>query len=205
MYENLSPKSIKVVMYAQEAARRLNYAFVGTEFLIYGLSKVNRTKEYLRLAGFQEDVYCKQVESIIGVGKSEPSVEYWLTPRVKAVFEMARKRCERLGYRYVRPQDILWAVLDEGHGVGCLALERCGITVQFVQMQMRTLNTYRLANPKTIQEDIDKVIRTFPDTTDIHSAVERFTKSSKALVTASEQFTRSITEIAEILEQAAEK
>ena len=99
MFERFTEKAIKVVMLAQEEARRLGHNFVGTEQLLLGLigeSTGIAAKVLKSMAVNLKDARV-EVEKIIGRGSGFVAVEIPFTPRAKRVLEMSLEEARQLG------------------------------------------------------------------------------------------------------------
>ncbi len=124
MFEKFTEGAIKVIMLAQEEARRMGHNFVGTEQLLLGvigqrygigakaLKKVKVTIRKTR----------KEIELYIGRGKGFVSAEIPFTPRAKRVLEMAVHEGRDLGQNFVGTEHILLALLGEPAGVAMRTL-----------------------------------------------------------------------------------
>lgn len=91
MFERFTEKAIKVIMLAQEEARRIGHNFVGTEHILLGLIGLGTgiSAEVFRESkiGLQQARHA--VEEIIGLGNGEVAVEIPFTPRAKIAIESA--------------------------------------------------------------------------------------------------------------------
>ena len=85
MFERFTEKAIKVVMLAQEEARRLGHNFVGTEQIMLGLigEGTGIAAEGFEVHGDIVKEARVEVEKIIGRGSGFVAVEIPFTPRAK--------------------------------------------------------------------------------------------------------------------------
>ena len=92
-------KAIKVVMLAQEEARRLGHNFVGTEQLLLGLigESTGIAAKVLKSMGVNLKDARVEVEKIIGRGSGFVAVEIPFTPRAKRVLELSLDEARGLG------------------------------------------------------------------------------------------------------------
>ncbi len=99
MFERFTEKAIKVVMLAQEEARRLGHNFVGTEQLLLGLigESTGIAAKVLKSMGVNLKDARVEVEKIIGRGSGFVAVEIPFTPRAKRVLEMSLEEARQLG------------------------------------------------------------------------------------------------------------
>ena len=85
MFERFTEKAIKVIMLAQEEARRLGHNFVGTEQVLLGLigEGTGVAAKALKSMGVNLKDARAEVEKIIGRGSGFVAVEIPFTPRAK--------------------------------------------------------------------------------------------------------------------------
>jgi ATP-dependent Clp protease ATP-binding subunit ClpC len=128
MFERFTEKAIKVVMLAQEEARRLGHNFVGTEQILLGLigESTGIAAKVLKLERISLKEARVEVEKIIGRGSGFVAVEIPFTPRAKRVLEMSLEEARQLGHNYIGTEHILLGLLREGEGVAARVLETLG-------------------------------------------------------------------------------
>merc|ERR1719262_1738796 len=128
MFERFTEKAIKVVMLAQEEARRLGHNFVGTEQLLLGMigEGTGIAAKVLKSQGVNLKDARVEVEKIIGRGSGFVAVEIPFTPRAKRVLEMSLEEARQLGHNYIGTEHILLGLLREGEGVAARVLETLG-------------------------------------------------------------------------------
>ncbi|KAK6945050.1 Clp, repeat (R) domain [Dillenia turbinata] len=98
IFERFTEKAIKVIMLAQEEARRLGHNFVGTEQILLGL---------------------------IGEGTGI-TAKIPFTLRAKRVLELSLEEARQLGHNYIGSEHLLLGLLREGEGVAASVLENFG-------------------------------------------------------------------------------
>nr|UBQ35456.1 Clp protease ATP binding subunit [Conticribra weissflogii] len=131
MFEKFTEGSIKVIMLAQEEARRMGHNFVGTEQLLMGiigqrhgiggraLSQLNLTLKKTR----------KEIEKYIGRGTGFVASEIPFTPRAKRVLEMSIHEAQDLGVNYVGTEHVLLSLLNEPDGIAMRILDKMGVNI----------------------------------------------------------------------------
>lgn len=99
MFERFTEKAIKVIMLAQEEARRLGHNFVGTEQILLGLigEGTGIAAKVLKSMGINLKEARVEVEKIIGRGSGFVAVEIPFTPRAKRVLELSLEEARQLG------------------------------------------------------------------------------------------------------------
>ena len=138
MFERFTEKAIKVVMLAQEEARRLGHNFVGTEQLLLGLlgEGTGIASKVLKGLGLNLKEARIEVEKIIGRGSGFVAVEIPFTPRAKRVLELALEEARQLGHNYIGTEHLLLGLLREGEGVAARVLENLGTDTAKVRTQV---------------------------------------------------------------------
>ncbi|PNW69592.1 hypothetical protein CHLRE_43g760497v5, partial [Chlamydomonas reinhardtii] len=138
MFERFTEKAIKVVMLAQEEARRLGHNFVGTEQLLLGLigESTGIAAKVLKSMGVNLKDARVEVEKIIGRGSGFVAVEIPFTPRAKRVLEMSLEEARQLGHNYIGTEHILLGLLREGEGVAARVLETLGADPAKIRTQV---------------------------------------------------------------------
>ncbi|MQM02834.1 hypothetical protein Taro_035604 [Colocasia esculenta] len=98
MFERFTEKAIKVIMLAQEEARRLGHNFVGTEQILLGLigEGTGIAAKVLKSMGINLKDARVEVEKIIGRGSGFVAVEIPFTPRAKRVLELSLEEARQL-------------------------------------------------------------------------------------------------------------
>lgn len=119
MFERFTEKAIKVIMLAQEEARRLGHNFVGTEQILLGLFGEGSgvAGKALRAQHLTLSALRLEVEKIIGRGTGFVAVEIPFTPRAARVLELSWARARQLGHNWIGTEHLMLALLDEGLGV----------------------------------------------------------------------------------------
>jgi len=138
MFERFTEKAIKVVMLAQEEARRLGHNFVGTEQILLGLigESTGIAAKVLKSMGVNLKDARVEVEKIIGRGSGFVAVEIPFTPRAKRVLELSLEEARQLGHNYIGTEHILLGLLREGEGVAARVLETLGAESSKIRTQV---------------------------------------------------------------------
>ena len=137
-FEKTTAKYIKVIMLAQEEARRLGHNFVGTEQIILGLigERTGVAAKVLKSLGVNLKDSRIEVEKIIGRGSGFVAVEIPFTPRAKRVLEFSLEEALQLGHDYIDTEHLLLGLIREGEGVAARVLENLGIDLTKVRSQV---------------------------------------------------------------------
>ncbi|MDJ0674357.1 MAG: ATP-dependent Clp protease ATP-binding subunit [Calothrix sp. MO_167.B42] len=148
MFEHFTSEAIKVVMLAQEEARRLGHNFVGTEQILLGLlgEKTGVAAEVLAELNVTQKDARQEVERIIGRGSGYLPPEIPFTPKVKSLFEQAFKEARRLGNNFIGTEHLLLGLTEAGEGVAIKVLQNLGVDIS----QIRNLVIRRLGEVASV-------------------------------------------------------
>ena len=138
MFERFTDRARRVVVLAQEEARRLNHNYIGTQHVLLGLIHDDEgiAAKALGLLGISLGAVRQQVEEIIGRGQQAPSGHIPFTPRAKEVLELSLREALLLGHNYIGTEHILLGLIREGEGVAAQVLVKLGADLSRVRQQV---------------------------------------------------------------------
>lgn len=138
MFEYFTEQAIKVIMLAQEEARRLGHNFVGTEQILLGLigEGTGIAAKVLNEQGVNLKDVRTEVEKIIGRGSGFTPVEIPFTPRVKRIFESSLNEARQLGHNYIGTEHLLLGLIQDRDGVAAKVLQNMGIDPNAMRTQV---------------------------------------------------------------------
>ena len=138
MFEHFTSEAIKVVMLAQEEARRLGHNFVGTEQILLGLigEGTGVAAKVLTELGVTLKDARREVERIIGRGSGFVPTEIPFTPKVKSLFEQSFKEARILGHNYISTEHLLLGLTEAGEGVAAKVLQNLGLELSQVRTEV---------------------------------------------------------------------
>ena len=138
MFERFTEKAIKVIMLAQEEARRLGHNFVGTEQILLGLigEGTGIAAQVLKSMNVNLKDARVEVEKIIGRGSGFVAVEIPFTPRAKRVLELSLEEARQLGHNYIGTEHLLMGLVREGEGVAARVLENLAVNVSSIRTEV---------------------------------------------------------------------
>jgi ATP-dependent Clp protease ATP-binding subunit ClpA len=141
MFERFTDPARRVVVLAQEEARMLNHAHIGTEHLLLGLVHEGQgiAARALEALGISLEAVRREVEEIIGRGEEPPSGHIPFTPRAKQVLELSLRESTQLGHQYIGTEHILLGLLREGEGVAAQVLVKMGTDLNRVRQKVMEL------------------------------------------------------------------
>ncbi|WP_150461885.1 ATP-dependent Clp protease ATP-binding subunit [Nesterenkonia ebinurensis] len=138
MFERFTDRARRVVVLAQEEARRLNHNYIGTEHILLGLihegegvaAKALESLD-INLQGVRD-----KVQEKIGPGQNAPSGHIPFTPRAKKVLELSLREALQLGHNYIGTEHILLGLIREGEGVAAQVLVELNADLNKVRQQV---------------------------------------------------------------------
>ena len=138
MFERFTDRARRVVVLAQQEARRLDHNYIGTEHILLGLITEGQgvAARALESLGVNLEAVRQQVEEIIGRGQQAPSGHIPFTPRAKKVLELSLRESQQLGQEYIGTEHILLGLIREGDGVAAQVLVRLGADLNRVRQQV---------------------------------------------------------------------
>ncbi len=138
MFERFTDRARRVVVVAQEEARKLSHSYIGTEHLLIGLVQEGEgvAAKVLKTFGISAAAVRTQVEEIVGEGSQAPSGHIPFTPRAKKVLELAMREGVRLDHKYIGTEHILLGLIREGEGVAAQILVKLGADLGRVRQKV---------------------------------------------------------------------
>jgi len=144
MLSHFTPRAQRVIILAQEEARRLNHAFLGTEHLLLGIAALGEgvASEILRRLGVDLRKLRLEVERRIGTGDNILlSGDMPFSPRAKRALEYAVEESHNLGQNFVGTEHLLLGLMREEQGEAAKILEEIGITAETVKNEVTDMLT----------------------------------------------------------------
>jgi len=148
MFGRFTEKAQKVLMLAQEEARRLNYPYVGTEHLLLGLIREGEgiAARVLQGMGIELEKVRSEVEKIIGKGDAPITGEIGFTPRSKKVLELSFDEARALNHNYIGTEHLLLGLIREKEGVAATVLQSLGGSLDSVRQHVNEMLSGFAAN-----------------------------------------------------------
>ncbi len=144
-YDSFTKGAQRVLVIAQEEARRMGHNYVGTEHILLGTVKEESSvSSLLEKLGVTYERVCDEIEELVGMGDFKFSEAFGYTPRTKRVLEMSREEAAKLQQNYVGVEHILLALLLEREGVANRILRDIGVDTQQLYQRMMAATTEAL-------------------------------------------------------------
>lgn len=140
MFGQFTEKARRVVIHAQDEARRMGHNFVGTEHLLLGLIRESNSLPAKILQSIGLDLETVRAEILKATGRGPaigPNEEVTFTPRAKkVVLELAGEEARALNQNYIGPEHLLLGLIREGEGVAAQVLLAAGADLNKVRSQL---------------------------------------------------------------------
>ncbi len=136
--DRFTERARKVLMLAQEEAKRMHHNYIGTEHLLLGLVKEGSgvAARVLRDLGVDPYQVRKIIEETVGQGRrASLGQTTGLTPRTKRVIELAVEEARRMGHHYIGTEHLLLGLIREGDGLAVNVLRDLGVDLDAVRIQ----------------------------------------------------------------------
>ncbi len=107
------------IEFANEIAIELGHKYLGTEHILYGLTKEETgiAKKVLELQGVNSENVLEKIEDLIGEDEDKLDATFGFTPRTKRVIENAFREAKKLGSDYIGTEHLLLGLMREGDSV----------------------------------------------------------------------------------------
>jgi ClpA/ClpB-like protein len=196
MFERFTDRARRVVVLAQDEARRLNHNYIGTEHILLGLIHEDEgvAARALQSLGVNLEAVRQQVEEIIGRGQQALSGHIPFTPRAKKVLELSLRESLQLGHNYIGTEHILLGLIREGDGVAAQVLARLGADMNRVREQVIQLLQGHQAEEPASDPFVARELRLLP-------AVKTRLEAVEERLTAIEQGVGMVPDTSELDEQ----
>lgn len=138
VFERMTDRSRRVLVFAQEEARLLDHNFMGTEHILLGLIREDEGIAAAALKALDislEPVRMRVAETIGLVGTASTGSPPF-TPRAKKVLELAFREALQLGHSYIGTEHLLLGLVREGEGVGAQVLRSLGADLHRVRQEV---------------------------------------------------------------------
>ena len=196
MAKRFTENAQKIILIAQEEAKRLNHDYVGTEHILLGLSAIEGTVSNKILTGLGV-TFRKvrlEIEKMVGIGDTIMLLgEIPFTPRAKKVLEFSVEESQMLGTEHIGTEHILLGLIREEEGMAGRILENLGLNLDTVRDTV--LNFIGDAEPGDLTEDLTDL----PQEINLNSVPKRERENldkKKSKTPTLDEYTRDLTKLA---------
>ena len=129
IFERFTERSVRVMVIAQEEARRLGHSFLGTEQFLLGLIGEGESigAQVLKSRGLTLKNTRIEVENLVGRGSGRSPVELPFTERAKQVLTFTVQESRQLGHNFIGTEHILLGLIREEEGIAARVLNNLGV------------------------------------------------------------------------------
>jgi hypothetical protein len=164
MYESFTDRARKIMILANEEAKRLQHEYIGTEHILLGLSKEGsgRGVSVIQNLGVDPRRILNEIDRVIVRGLAispNPIGKFPATPRAKKVIEFAIEEAQNLKHDYVGSEHLLLGLLRVQYGLAAVVLMNFELTVDAVRTEVAKVhgNTFDvMGNPVTELQRVDE-------------------------------------------------
>lgn len=133
MFEKFTQSARRVIVLAQEAARDLGHAHIGTEHLLLGALTVRQETGPLDI----DLAEARNVTSQLVPSTSMPSAGHTpFTTRAKQALERSLREAIRSRHRFITPGHVLLAAIADPDGVAFRVLTTMGVDIERFRTQV---------------------------------------------------------------------
>jgi hypothetical protein len=138
MFERFTQEAIKVIMLAQEEARRLGTNHVGTEQILLGIigEGTSRGCKALKNCGINIKEARQAVEKVAGRGSGFVAVEIPFTGNAKRALEASWEFARQEKQTFIDPKDLLVGILSRSEGKALATLAALKVSPNQVQAEL---------------------------------------------------------------------
>jgi len=140
MFERFTDQSRRAVVFAQEEARRLDHAYIGTEHLLAGLTQEERgaAGRALESAGITADAVRGAIETLVGRGQQATASHIPFTPQAKQCLELGLREALRFGHNYISTGHLLLGLISTTDSVAVQVLGELGTDIEQLRAHVVT-------------------------------------------------------------------
>jgi ATP-dependent Clp protease ATP-binding subunit ClpC len=131
VFERFSEEARQVVVLAQDRARSLHHAYIGSEHLLLALASDEgaSTSAILSRLGVTPDRVRDEIIAVVGIGEpGSHTGQIPFTPRAKRTLELSWHEAVDLGHARVTPEHLLLGLTRSKDGVAHRVLVECKVS-----------------------------------------------------------------------------
>ena len=154
----------KVIEFANELAKNLGHKYVGTEHILYGLTKEKNgvASKVLENQGITEQKVLTEIEEIVGKNITKLPDTLGFTPRTKSVIENAYKETEKITSNFIGTEHLLIGIMKEGDSIAVRIMLNLKINPQQLYNEMiKIIDEDAQENEKKNKKSNEKVNNNF--------------------------------------------
>jgi len=139
MFDRFTDRARKVMGLAKAEAQRLNYEYIRTEHILFGLVQEGSgvAANVLKQMNIDLKRIRNEIEKIV---KGSPTMvtqgNLPFTPRAKKVLELAVEEASNLGHNYIGTEHLLLGLIKENEGIAARVLLNLGVKLEEVREEI---------------------------------------------------------------------
>ncbi|WP_294352809.1 ATP-dependent Clp protease ATP-binding subunit [uncultured Clostridium sp.] len=137
-YGRFTERAQTVIMGAQKESQKFKHGYIGTEHILLGIiEEGGEASKLLNKYDIDIDSVSELVEDYLGFGEVlMPKGELLLTPRTKRLFDESFNAAKELGHKYVSPEHLLLALINEQEGVAYTILSKLNLNFNDLKKEL---------------------------------------------------------------------
>ncbi|MDR3594315.1 ATP-dependent Clp protease ATP-binding subunit [Clostridium sp.] len=138
-YNKLTERAQAVILEAENESEKFKHGYVGTEHMLLGILKEDGySAKLLKKHGIDSEKIRTMIHRYLGYGDIEKTDEnILLTPRSKRLIDESTAAAKRLNHKYVSPEHILLALLNQEEGMAYTILKSLNLNFNIISEELR--------------------------------------------------------------------
>lgn len=137
-YNKLTERAQVVILEAENESEKFKHGYVGTEHVLLGILKEDGySAKLLKKHGVDNENIKAMIQRYLGYGdikKSDDNI--LLTPRTKRVVDESFAAAKKLNHKYVSPEHILLALLNQEEGMAYTILKSLNVNFTIISEEL---------------------------------------------------------------------
>ncbi len=137
-YNKLTERAQAVILEAENESEKFKHGYVGTEHMLLGILKEDGySAKLLKKHGIDSEKIRTMIHRYLGYGDIEKTDEnILLTPRSKRLIDESTAAAKRLNHKYVSPEHILLALLNQEEGMAYTILKSLNLNFNIINEEL---------------------------------------------------------------------
>jgi ATP-dependent Clp protease ATP-binding subunit ClpC len=137
-YNKLTERAQVVILEAESESEKFKHGYVGTEHILLGILKEDGySAKLLKKYGVNSENIRAMIQRYLGYGDIKKTDEnILLTPRTKRLIDESFAAAKKLNHKYVSPEHILLALLDQEEGMAYTILKSLNLNFTIISEEL---------------------------------------------------------------------
>ncbi|OOM74418.1 ATP-dependent Clp protease ATP-binding subunit [Clostridium sp. BL-8] len=137
-YNKLTERAQAVILEAESESEKFKHGYVGTEHVLLGILKEDGySAKLLKKYGVNSDNIKTMIQRYLGYGDIKKTDEnILLTPRTKRLIDESFAAAKKLNHKYVSPEHILLALLNQEEGMAYTILKSLSLNFAIISEEL---------------------------------------------------------------------